>query len=279
MFQISNSFLQLKTMSTSTVTKPFTINNNWGASGNTYVAIFQVSKAETFQNDNDFEQFLNRVKTELNNAKEELFNENSTDTLGGFDVQVATAGIKGDYVIGTLGGSAHSNLLTPDPVVSIGTMIARMLNIYFDKEYIFSEEVRTGEFKYTILALDIGGTIVKDDIASEVDTFRASRRQNESQLWSYSNPNNRYLDYNYSYYDVGEEVVEMSIDLALNLLDVALDSSSGSILDCPACDLPNLDCPDCEVPHIDVPDCGTPDCDCSGLDCGGLDCGGLDCSP
>jgi hypothetical protein len=256
---------------------PFVINNNWGSNGNTYVAIFKVGMADSFANSQDFEAFLNRVKNELNEAKTELFNEQSTETLGGFDIQAATAGIKDNYVIATIGGSAHNNLIEINPVANIGTMIGRMLDTFFDKTYVLSDEVRTGEFQYSILAVDIGGTIVKNDIADELKAFEASKVAKESALWNYSKPQNHYMDYNYRYYTIGDEVVEMSIELAFDLLDAVISSSIDATSDSASC----VDCgiPDCGIPDMSIPDCDMPDCDCSGLDCGGLDCGGLDCSP
>jgi hypothetical protein len=256
---------------------PFVITNNRGINGNTYVAMFKVAVTESFTTSANFEEFLKRVKNELNEAKNELFNQNSTEILGGFDIQAATAGVKDNYVIATIGGSAHNNLLDNNPVENIGGMIGQMLNVFFDKTYILSDEVRTGEFLYSILAVDIGGSIIKNDIADELKAFEASKIEKESALWNYSKPQNHYMDYNYRYYTIGDEVVEMSIELAFDLLDAVISSSIDATTDSASC----FDCgiPDCDIPDMSIPDCDLPDCDCSGLDCGGLDCGGLDCSP
>jgi hypothetical protein len=259
-------------MKTSTKQNPFLIDNNWGINGNTYVAMFKVGLTDSFSSSNEFDQFLNRVKNELNEAKTELFNEQSTDTLGGFDIQAATAGIKDNYVIATIGGSAHNNLIENNPVGNIGSMIGQMLDIFFDKTYILSNEVRTGEFQYSILAVDVGGSVVKNDLEEALKTFEAAKAAKESILWNYSKPKNNYMDYNYRYYTTGDEVVEMSIELAFDLLDAVISNSLDAGLD-------SASASDCNLPDCDIPDMSIPDCDCSGLDCGGLDCGGLDCSP
>jgi hypothetical protein len=276
-YELGNTNSGAILMTTSLKPNPFLIDNNWGINGNTYVAMFKVGLTDSFNSSNEFEQFLTRVKNELSEAKTELFNEQSTDTLGGFDIQAATAGIKDNYVIATIGGSAHNNLIENNPVNNIGSMIGQMLDIFFDKTYILSNEVRTGEFQYSILAVDVGGTIVKNDLDETLKTFEAAKTAKESVLWNYSKPKNNYMDYNYRYYTIGDEVVEMSIELAFDLLesvisnslDVGIDSASAS--DCGL--------PDCDLPDMSIPDCDVPDCDCSGVDCGGLDCGGLDCSP
>ena len=266
-------------MTTSTVSKPFEISNNFTPDGNTFVAVFKVLKSDTFSTEQDFERFLNRVKNEVLEAKAELFTDATTDALGGFDIQAASAGVKGDYVVAIVGGSASTSLLTPDPKMSIGAMIGGMLNTYYDKEYVLSQEVRTGEFNYTILALDVGGTVLFDDLETEVQNFMTKRQSNESSLWSYASPNGGYYDYSYPYYNIGLDVAEMSVDLAFNLFQNSITEATTPNTDCsdctPDCNAPDCDTPDCSAPDCDVPSC---DVDCGSVDCGDVDCGDVDCS-
>jgi hypothetical protein len=199
--------------------KSFTLSNNFG---NTFVAIFELSKVNSFKDESQFKEFLNKYKNEIKEAQEsKLFEADSTYALGGFDVQVATAGIKDNLIAVTLGGSCSSTLIEDvDPVKGFGTILTRMLNMYFDKEYILSGDPKPGQIPYTIKAIQLNETIIVDTFDEDFEKYnelQPKKVEGQSPLFGYGS----YYDYSWDYYfiDAVGDLVELTFDVGRILLE------------------------------------------------------------
>jgi hypothetical protein len=288
------------TMPVNTAVKQLTIKNNFGR---TYIAVLKLSRIDSFTNEESFKSFLKKIKAEVELAKDSsLFDGHTTYVLGGFDVQVATAGLSDQDVIVTLGESLSTSMVEDiDPVKGFGVILSRMLNTYFDKQYVLSGDTKPGEVPYTICALQLDEFIIVDTFNEDFNKYQElqerKRVEGKSPLLNYGY-NNSDTFWDYYYFDVMGDLVEVTFNVAQIMIESAvspgLDFAEPAIkvipdillsTDAPIVDASSaadvswlgeignwfgslLDC--CSAPDLNCD--GTPDCDLSGCDAGGCDC-------
>ncbi len=225
---------------------------------------------------------------------------------------MATAGLKSNKVIVTLGGSCSSSLVEDiDPVKGFGSILSRMLNSYFDTEFVLSCDPKPGEVPYKIMALQLNESILVDTFDEDFNKFdqlQPKKVEGRSPLFDYGRT---YSDVYWDYYfiDALGDVIELSFNVAQILLENGSNVASSVDFAEPAISvipeiLASTDAPisvvseaAASVPDVDgdalgwfgdlfggigdmfsgmFDSCSVPDCDVP--DCGGLDCGGVDCS-
>jgi hypothetical protein len=291
--------------------KSFTLINNFGR---TYIAVLTLSRVDSFKDEDTFKAFLKKIKSEVETARDSsLFDGNSTYVLGGFDVQVATAGVAGTDVIVTLGGSLSASMVEDiDPVKGFGVILSRMLNTYFDKEYVLSEDPKPGQVPYKIEALQLDKSIIVDSFDDDFQKYDSLTQKNmvegKSPLYNYGS-NNSDVFWDYYFFDAMGDLVEITFNVAQIMLENSI--TPGLDFAEPAMNiLPDILASDpapianavgnsdvgffegifnafsgmfdsCSAPDLNCdgsPDCdATPDCgDASGCDASGCDASGCD---
>jgi hypothetical protein len=300
-------------MPVDTKQKSFTLANNFGR---TYIAVFTLSRVDSFKDEESFKTFLKKIKSEVEKAKNSnLFEADSTYVLGGFDVQVATAGVAGAKIIVTLGGSLSPSIVEySDPVKDFGVILSRMLNIYFDKQCVLSDDPTPGKIPYKIEALQLDQSIIIDSFDDDFQQYNALTQKNivegKSPLLTYGH-NNSDVFWDYYFFDAIGDLVEITFNVA----QILIENAASPTLDFaePAMNiLPDILASDpapianavgngdagffgdilnffgsmfdsCSAPDLNCdgsPDCDTtPDCgDPSGCDASGCDASGCDAS-
>jgi hypothetical protein len=294
-------------MTLDTQNKSFTLDNTFGR---TYIAVMRMLRIDSFKDENSFKNFLRQVRSEIESARDSsLFDSDSTYALGGFDVQVATAGVAGKYIIVTLGGSVSPSIVEDtDPLKGFGVILSRMLNSYFDKEYVLSEEPKPGEVPYQIQALQLDQSIVIDSFNRDFQQYHAINQKNivkgKSPLFDYGHDNSD-IFWDYYFFDTLGDLVEVTFNVAQIVLENAnsvpvldfAEPTMNILPDILAADpavitetVTSTDVgffenitdffsnifEDCSAPDLDCdgsPGCdAAPDCDVSGCDVGGCDC-------
>ncbi|MGL4758717.1 MAG: hypothetical protein ACRCXZ_05250 [Patescibacteria group bacterium] len=199
------------------------LQKNWDP-GNTFVVLMEIPMSDKLQKKEDFQSMLTKVKSEIQTVTEDsqgdngLFSPDASWSLGGFDIQIATAGAKDNLILAALGGSCTQSMIeSANPIEKGFSFIPPMLNTYFDKKYVLSEEVKPGEFEYKIKAVQIGQQVLYDGYNEAMENGYIVTEK-ASPVFDYPR---QHGDVFWDYYviDAIGEVVELTANIAITLLE------------------------------------------------------------